>query len=177
MSGHDWKRLAKSATYAPRAESHTEGFDASDYERPARVLVPSVPAEIAARARGLQRLVERAPLADWTIEALAPSTANLREHHQTRARRAKTARAAAYQSAPALVRDMFALERPPSGLVVLIVRQAPRALDSDNLASALKNYRDGIADALGVDDRDPRVQWEVAQTKCNVASLRFYVVS
>jgi hypothetical protein len=49
--------------------------------------------------------------------------------------------------------------RLSSTTVVRMVRYAPRQLDDDNLASALKSVRDGVADALGVDDRDPRVVW------------------
>lgn len=44
-----------------------------------------------------------------------------------------------------------------SKLVVRLVRVAPSALDDDNLGSAFKAIRDGIAKVLGVDDRDPRV--------------------
>lgn len=49
--------------------------------------------------------------------------------------------------------------------VVRIVRVATRQLDSDNAASAAKSVRDGVADALGVDDRDPRVVWLVDQER------------
>ena len=47
--------------------------------------------------------------------------------------------------------------------VVTITRIAPRALDDDNLAASAKHVRDGIADAMGLDDRDPRVRWRYAQ--------------
>jgi hypothetical protein len=40
-----------------------------------------------------------------------------------------------------------------------------RALDDDNLAAGFKSVRDGIADALGIDDRDPRVTWAYAQQR------------
>lgn len=44
------------------------------------------------------------------------------------------------------------------GLVVRVVRVGPRALDShDNIGMALKAITDGVADALEVNDRDPRV--------------------
>ena len=46
-----------------------------------------------------------------------------------------------------------------------ITRLAPRTLDDDNLASACKAVRDGVAEWLGIDDRDPRVEWSVAQEK------------
>lgn len=49
--------------------------------------------------------------------------------------------------------------------IVRIVRVAPRQLDSDNAESAAKSVRDGVADALGVHDRDPRVVWLVDQER------------
>lgn len=52
-----------------------------------------------------------------------------------------------------------------SCLVVRIVRVAGRRLDDDNAVSAAKSVRDGIADALGVHDRDPRVVWLVDQER------------
>lgn len=167
----DFRRLA-----TPNTVRFYEEPEIDDYARPARVIAPSVPEGVAWRLRGLQRLVEAAPVADWTLAAVIPSAANLREHHMTRATRAKKARKAAFDSVSTLLERHFALPRPPE-LVVLMVRQAPRPLDSDNLASALKAYRDGIADALGIDDRDKRVQWECEQQKCNVPSLRVYVVT
>jgi len=48
---------------------------------------------------------------------------------------------------------------------VTVVRIAPRALDSDGLASSAKAVRDEVARWLGVDDgvaeRDGRVEWRV----------------
>lgn len=61
-----------------------------------------------------------------------------------------------------------------SGLVVVLTRIAPLLLDDDNLAGALKSIRDGVADALGVDDRDARVVWLTEQTK-GPASVRVEV--
>ena len=46
---------------------------------------------------------------------------------------------------------------------VRLVRLSAGTLDDDNLRGALKGVRDGCADRLGVDDRDPRVTWEYAQ--------------
>lgn len=185
----DWRLRARPAVYpsfGPPCGANVnlecdcvacQGSDPSDYERPARVISPSVPEGVAWRLRGLQRLLESAPLADWTIEAKLPSTSNLREHHQARAKRVAAGRAAAFRSVPAVIRSVFALPMQPSGLVVLMVRQAPRLLDSDNLAACMKAHRDGIADAMGINDRDKRVQWECEQEKCNIPSLRIYVVT
>ena len=58
-----------------------------------------------------------------------------------------------------------------TGAVVRIVRVSPRRLDSDNATAAAKSIRDGVADALDVDDRDPRVEWLVDQ-ETGPASVR-----
>lgn len=50
-------------------------------------------------------------------------------------------------------------------LAVRLVRVAPRQLDCDSAHAALKSVRDGVADALGMDDRDPRVVWVVDQQR------------
>lgn len=81
-----------------------------------------------------------------------PSVANLREHWASRARRTKQHRNAA-----------FAVPRAPLPCTVRLIRVAPRALDDDNLRSAFKAFRDGIADRLGVKDNDSRVTWEYDQ--------------
>jgi hypothetical protein len=52
---------------------------------------------------------------------------------------------------------------PVAMVRVELTRIAPRALDDDNLRGALKAVRDGVADVLGIDDRDPRVVWDYEQ--------------
>lgn len=91
---------------------------------------------------------------DMTLPLRIESCANLREHWGKRATRAKAHRAAA-------------VAIPTHGLpcVVMLTRIAPRALDDDNLRSAFKALRDGIADRLGVKDNDPRVEWRYGQAK------------
>ena len=42
---------------------------------------------------------------------------------------------------------------------VVLTRISPKAFDSDNLEAAFKSVRDGIAEAWGIDDADPRVTW------------------
>ena len=54
---------------------------------------------------------------------------------------------------------------PAFPVVVTLVRVGSKALDDDNLAYAFKAIRDGVADALGVKDHDPRVSWAYAQEK------------
>ncbi len=49
---------------------------------------------------------------------------------------------------------------------VTMIRLAPsNGLDDDNLRMSLKFLRDGIADALRVDDRDGRVSWFYEQRR------------
>ena len=57
-------------------------------------------------------------------------------------------------------------------IAVSMTRIAPRALDDDNLQTAFKSVRDGVADALGIDDRDPRVAWRYAQEKGKPPHMR-----
>jgi len=83
------------------------------------------------------------------------SETNQREHWGSRSRRRKAQREAAYLLTP----------KAEIPCTVKLTRLAPRSLDDDNLRSALKAIRDGIADRRGVDDADPRVIWEYAQSK------------
>jgi hypothetical protein len=52
-------------------------------------------------------------------------------------------------------------------VVVTVTRIAPsRGLDPhDGLPASAKAVIDGVADALGVDDRDPRVTWRIDQRR------------
>lgn len=52
---------------------------------------------------------------------------------------------------------------PATFFVVRMARVSPKALDDDNLASAFKTVRDGVADSFGLNDRDPRVRFVVDQ--------------
>lgn len=93
-------------------------------------------------------------------------------HWSVRQRRAKSQRGTAQLSALAVGRALRAAGAidGPRGRVasdwrvsVTITRHGARALDSDNLAGAGKHVRDGIADALGINDRDPACLWSVEE--------------
>lgn len=90
------------------------------------------------------------------------SEANLREHWAEKARRAKAQREAA-----GLMMASMGIHhgRPKPPLAITLTRIAPRTLDSDNLARSMKAVRDGIADALGVDDGDERITWVYGQRR------------
>lgn len=91
-----------------------------------------------------------------TLPIKTVSEANRREHWAKKAARVKAHRKAAWLLTPA-----HALP-----CIVRLTRIAPRALDEgDNLPASLKAVRDGIADRLGVDDRDDRVTWVYYQRR------------
>ena len=87
------------------------------------------------------------------------SESNRREHWGPRHERARLQRGAARL----LTRCNCADIGVP--IIVQMARVAPRELDDDNLRGALKAIRDGIADAFGVKDNDPRIEWRYAQQR------------
>jgi hypothetical protein len=96
------------------------------------------------------------------------SEANGRGHWSVKAKRAKEHRAVAgLMTASRLVTagwlSHWLFDR--ICLIATLTRIAPRELDCDNLRSALKSVRDGVADAIGINDRDPRVAWEYGQRR------------
>lgn len=105
--------------------------------------------------------------AEFGVPVRLVSLLNMREHWATKARRAKKQRNAARMCAMACNRfaDIKSAIADGAQLVVTITRLAPRQLDDDNLAGSAKHVRDGIADALGIDDRDSRVRWRYGQAK------------
>jgi len=54
---------------------------------------------------------------------------------------------------------------PDYPLTITLTRCAPRTLDDDNAVYSMKSVRDGVADFLKINDRDPRVTWKVEQRK------------
>lgn len=95
-----------------------------------------------------------------SIQVKTVSTLNMREHWAKRAARAKTHRKAAY----AITKVIASGQRLP--VAVTLTRIAPsNGLDDDNLRGALKSVRDGVADAFGLDDRDPRIEWRYWQVR------------
>ena len=99
-----------------------------------------------------------------TLPLRLVSGANVREHWSVRSSRAKSHRQACLLVPPHTV-----------PCVVTLTRLGPRALDSDNLAISAKHVRDGIADRLGVNDNDPRVEWRYAQERSRDYGVRIEI--
>ncbi len=103
---------------------------------------------------------------------------NARVHWRTRADRTKKQRTIAKMMtaqaghATGIMRTLYravgkelAIEVRIPSVVTLTRKHSGVALDDDNLRSMMKAIRDGIADALGIKDNDPRVQWLYRQQK------------
>lgn len=97
-----------------------------------------------------------------TLPIRTVSEANSHEHWRFRQRRAKAQRAHAGMA-------MFGLPQSQRiGLLpctVKLTRISSGMLDSDNLPPSMKHVRDGIADAFGINDRDPRIEWKYDQER------------
>lgn len=96
-----------------------------------------------------------APMMVTTIPIKTVSEANQREHWAKKAARQKKQRHAAW----------LMTKSCPLPCIVTLTRIGPRTLDDDNLRGAMKATRDGVADRLGIDDADPRVEWRYGQRR------------
>ncbi len=96
---------------------------------------------------------------EFEIPVRTVSESNGREHWARKASRARMQRETARLTTRIFCADV---DLP---VVVQMSRVAPRELDDDNLRGALKAIRDGIADAFGVKDNDPRIEWQYAQER------------
>jgi len=93
------------------------------------------------------------------IDMKIVSVANIRMHWAVKARLTKGQRQKAFNALCAVGAPM------PLPCTIVLTRVAPRGLDGDNLQSAFKATRDGVADWLGVDAGDSRLDWQYRQRK------------
>jgi hypothetical protein len=90
------------------------------------------------------------------------SEANLYEHRMVKANRVKVQRSITRTT----IVQKFGRALPGVSYTITLTRIAPRSLDDDNLPRSFKAIRDGIADALGRDDRvGSGLEWKYAQEK------------
>lgn len=90
------------------------------------------------------------------------SEANMHEHHFAKHKKTGDQRPVVAMAVRAHALRRGVKVKPPC--TVRLTRLAPNALDEgDNLAMSLKHVRDGVADFLKVNDRDPRVRWVCEQ--------------
>lgn len=95
-----------------------------------------------------------------SLDMFVPSVANMREHWAAKHRRVKAQR----ETALLCLKMHGKFPREFDGLVIVkLTRTGGRRLDDDNLRSAFKAVRDGVADWLGIDDGSHRIQWQYFQ--------------
>lgn len=103
------------------------------------------------------------PTVRVTLPLKVLNESNQRGHWSKGAGRTKQARETVSLVLAAHVRAAGSGLRLP--VVVTLTRIAPRKLDGDGVVSSLKATRDGVADALGVDDGDERIEWRYEQRR------------
>lgn len=89
------------------------------------------------------------------------SEANLHENWHVKAARVKLQRSITRTT----IVQHFGKAMAGAGYTINLTRVAPRSLDTDNLARSFKAIRDGVADALEIDDGSKRLTWNYAQEK------------
>lgn len=97
-----------------------------------------------------------------TLPLKTISESNAREHWASKNRRVSAQRTCVELALRARIAGRVDAVMP---CTIRLTRIAPRPLDDDNLRGALKACRDGAADALGIQDNDPRVAWTYDQRK------------
>lgn len=94
----------------------------------------------------------------FTIPGKIDSVANQRLHWAVKAKKAANNRRKALTLTPQWWSGAL--------LAITLTRHGVRELDDDNLRSAFKATRDGIASRFWVDDRTKLIEWRYAQAKC-----------
>jgi hypothetical protein len=117
-------------------------------------------------AAALRLMLAKTPWLIVELPVRLRNTSNARDGWRATAKKAKAVRTLTRNLANNAIAIDGELMRFP--LVVRLVYIGPRQLDDDGVASAVKSLRDGVADALGVDDRDPRVVWVPDQERGGV---------
>ncbi len=105
----------------------------------------------------------------FTLPLELVSEMNRRDHWAVKHRRATRQKQSAYAHTIKHGHRLCARARGNAACflvkLVRIMRRRQRPFDGDNLQSAFKAIRDGIADALGIDDGSDRLTWEYSQEK------------
>ena len=101
-------------------------------------------------------------MVEFAMPIRTVSEANMREFWAVKAHRAKGQRGTALLYTRTALRKKKPMKPP---LRITLTRIGKRKLDSDNLARSFKAVRDGIADAIGIDDGHESLTWVYAQAK------------
>lgn len=104
---------------------------------------------------------------ELTLPIRTVNESNTRGGWQARSRRTKAARHTAHMalSLPLLAVRQQLAQLAIARVSITLTRISPGKTDTDGTVSALKATRDGVADALGVDDGSPLLVWSYGQRK------------
>ena len=100
-------------------------------------------------------------IAEYEIPVRCLSRANQRGHWAKHDKSRKQQRGLAEIQTRNALRDVEA-EFP---ICFRLIRYGPQDLDSDNLSASMKAVRDGICDAIGIDDKSDKLRWRHHQEK------------
>lgn len=130
-----------------------------------------------ARVKLKKAPVMRTP--EWTLCVTLPirtvSGMNLREHYRVRIARITAERAGARDGLKALLGPCHRELPLGYGYTIHLTRLGGRGLDDDNLGSAFKHVRDGVADWLGYDDGDKLLKWDCFQTPGGASGVEILI--
>ncbi len=129
----------------------------------AKLLVPNERPACLPMARHITLIVD--------LPIVVKSEANIRNGARAKMARTKQSRETVAAAMPKGLKFGYPV-------FVTLTRLGSKRLDSDNLATAFKAVRDGIADWLGVDDGDEsKVRWIYNQKPSYTAGIRIQVTS
>ncbi|MBA4187758.1 MAG: hypothetical protein C0467_07040 [Planctomycetaceae bacterium] len=129
---------------------------------PAPVVTPTTPTKPTPKRKAPS--VSTTTAARWsitlTLACRVVSEANRRDHWSVQRRRSEMQAAALHK---ALEGAGLSHHTPPLPLSVTWARIGRQTLDDDNLSRAFKSLRDRLADWIGIDDGDDRIDWHYQQ--------------
>ena len=107
------------------------------------------------------------------------SEANNRDYKRMKWARAKKQRNIAALRTKSIIGLPAVLAQPGKITITLtrLIGKGGRVFDDDNLTSAFKAIRDGVADALGIDDGSKRLVWEYGQERAAEFGVRIAIAA
>lgn len=103
------------------------------------------------------------------------SEANAREHWRRKSQRAKSQRALTSMAVSSAIKGDNTTLLRCERIAVTLTRLGVRMLDSDNLQSSFKAVRDGVADAVGIDDGSSFYTWVYKQEQSKTFGIRIEI--
>lgn len=123
---------------------------------------------LSRRFKAISALAAAEPLAQILVPGELKRVVNVSEGKSPGAQAARREQQREYKSRGRGIAQQLDLQRlyiEHGPLVVRLVRVSPQSMDGDNLEAALKRVRDGIAEIIGIDDRESAVEYVADQRK------------